>query len=62
EHKAGSAPAFLIHPTEIPDSHAQWIEVRYPAATILGLHWLVWFLIITTLGGLLLRRPLGVAL
>jgi hypothetical protein len=62
EHKAGSAVGFLIHPTEIPDGNVQWVEVRYPAATILGLHWLVWFLIITTVGGLLLRRPLRVAL
>jgi hypothetical protein len=62
EHKAGSAYAFLIHPTELPDTHARWIEVRYPPATVLGLHWLVWFLLLTTVSGLLLRRPLGVAL
>lgn len=62
ERRVGSMLSLLIHPTELPLSGASWIDVRYPDATILGWHWLVWFLLITTIAGLLLRRPLRVAL
>mgnify|MGYP000863209115 CR=1 FL=1 len=36
------------------------IEIGYPRATILGWHWLIWFLILSTVWGFALRRPMGV--
>jgi hypothetical protein len=58
ERRTGSVLGFLVHPTELPFSGApiEWIEVRYPPAEILGLHWLVWFLVISAITALLLKR------
>jgi hypothetical protein len=55
--------AFLVQPTELPFSHPlfRWIAVQYPKATILGLHWIVWFLLISLPAALLLKRPLRTA-
>jgi hypothetical protein len=36
------------------------IEITYPPAIVLGWPWLAWFLILSTVGGFLLRRPLKV--
>ncbi|MDQ6758262.1 MAG: hypothetical protein M3Z32_00175 [Acidobacteriota bacterium] len=36
------------------------IEIGYPRGTVLGLHWAVWFLVLSTVAGFLLRRPLRV--
>jgi hypothetical protein len=36
------------------------IEISYPPATVFGLHWLTWFLILSTVAAFLLRRPLRV--
>lgn len=38
------------------------IEIDYPSASLLGLPWLVWFLALGTIAGLLLRGPLRVAI
>jgi hypothetical protein len=58
ERRTGSVLGFLIHPTELPFSGAaiEWIEVRYPPAEILHLHWLVWFFLISAITALLLKR------
>ncbi len=53
---------YLLDPTEsrLPDGPVRAIEVQYPAAEIqwLGfrLHWLVWFLLISTLSALASKR------
>jgi len=41
---------FFVHLSEplLLDSSIDWIEVFYPSATILHLHWLVWFLLISS--------------
>lgn len=54
---AGSGISYLPEP--LVGKRA--IEVGYPRATVLGLHWLVWFLLLSTVAGLILRRPLRVA-
>jgi uncharacterized membrane protein (DUF106 family) len=36
------------------------LSIEYPRATVFGLHWLVWFLILSTVAGFALRRPLRV--
>jgi hypothetical protein len=45
-----SLRAFFLHLSEPPlfDSSITSIEVLYPSATILHLHWLVWFLLISS--------------
>jgi hypothetical protein len=49
ERRVSSLAAFLLHLNELPlrDASIASIEVLYPSATILHLHWLVWFLIIS---------------
>jgi hypothetical protein len=61
--RRGSLASLLLRPTEPPfsDSEIDWIEVRYPAATVLGLHWLVWFFAISAVTALALRRKLHTA-
>ncbi len=61
--RRGSVTNLLLRPSESPlsDSELDWIEVRYPAATILGLHWLVWFFAISAVIALALRRKLRAA-
>jgi hypothetical protein len=45
---------------------AEWIEIRYPegALTVFGVsvHWLLWFVIVSMLAALLLRKRFGVVL
>jgi hypothetical protein len=42
---------FLLHPTERPlsDGTIESIEIRYPPATILHLHWMVWFVLVSVI-------------
>jgi hypothetical protein len=49
---AGSGVAYLPNPNGI----------AYPRATIFGLHWLIWFLILSTIGAFILRKPMRVVL
>lgn len=44
-YRAGSIIGFLRYPSELPffDGQVKSISVRYPAATVLGWNWLVWF-------------------
>jgi hypothetical protein len=57
---------WVLHPAEsrLPDGNVEWIEIRYPAATVhwLGfdLHWLIWLLIISSITALLLKSRFGV--
>jgi hypothetical protein len=56
--RRGSLANLLLRPTEAPlsDAEVAWIEVRYPAATVYGLHWLIWFFAISGVTALALRR------
>jgi hypothetical protein len=54
---AGSGISYLPQP--LIGNNA--IEIAYPPATILGFHWILWFLVLSTVAGFLLRRPLRVA-
>jgi hypothetical protein len=54
---AGSGIAYIPEPL----FGRNGIEIPYPRATILGLHWLVWFFILSSIAGFALRRPLRVA-
>jgi hypothetical protein len=49
---AGSGVVYLPDPSGI----------TYPRATIFGLHWLIWFLILSTVGAFILRKPMKVVL
>ena len=57
---------FVLHPAEsrLPAGKVDWIEVRYPSATIrwlgLDLHWLVWLLLFSSITALLLKNRFGV--
>ena len=61
--RRGSLPNLLLRPTEPPlsDAEIDWIEVRYPTASILGLHWLIWFFGISAVTALALRRKFHTA-
>jgi hypothetical protein len=53
---------FFLHLSEPPpvDSCITSIEVFYPSATILRVHWLVWFLLITSATGIVVYGAPGV--
>lgn len=59
--RRGSLLSLLLYPTEPPLSghEIEWIEIRYPPAVILHLHWLIWFLAISGVTAFALRRPFG---
>lgn len=61
--RRASLAGLLLHPAEPPlfDSEIDWIEVRYPGAHILHLHWLVWFFVISGATALLLKRKFRTA-
>jgi hypothetical protein len=61
--RRGSFANLLLRPTEAPlsDAEVDWIEVRYPAATVYGLHWLIWFFAISAITALALRRKFRAA-
>jgi hypothetical protein len=61
--RRGSIAGLLLHPAEAPiiDSEIEWIEVRYPNATILHLHWLIWFFVISGFAALVLKGRLRTA-
>jgi len=50
----------------IPSAHVEWIEIRYPEASlpILGLqwNWLVWFFVVSVAAALLLKKRFGVVI
>jgi uncharacterized membrane protein (DUF106 family) len=57
----------IWHPGErrLPVDSVDWVEIRYPAARVywlgMDLSWVVWFLIISMLTALLLKKRMGVA-
>ena len=63
-----SAIAVVWNPTEkrIPSPEVEWIEIRYPEARIdvfgLRLNWIVWFLFVSIVSALLLKKRFGVVL
>ena len=61
--RRGSIANLLLRPTEAPlsDAEVAWIEVRYPAAAIFSLHWLIWFFAISAVTALALRRKFRAA-
>ena len=52
EKRSGSLASFLMQPFELPFNSpgVQSVAFRYPAATVLHMHWLVWFLLGSFLG------------
>jgi hypothetical protein len=63
-----SGIAFVWNPNEkrIASPEVEWIEVRYPEAWIdvfgLRLNWIVWFLVVSMVSALLLKKRFGVVL
>jgi hypothetical protein len=48
----------------LPNAPVEWIEVSYPGADIgvfgIGMHWLIWFCIVSLFTMLALRKRFGV--
>ena len=67
ERRVSSAIDLIWHPAEsrIAAGPVDWIELRYPAATVhalgLDLHWLIWMLILSMASGLVLKRRFRVS-
>ena len=61
--RRGSLVSLLLYPTEppLPGNEIEWIEIRYPHATILHLHWLIWFFGVSAITALALHRRFGAA-
>jgi hypothetical protein len=55
---AGSGIAYL--PDPIASRHR--LEITYPHASVFGLHWVVWFFVLSTIAAFILRRPLRVVI
>jgi hypothetical protein len=62
DRRVSSAFDLLWYPGEsrLPAGSVDWIELRYPPATVhalgLDLHWLIWLLVLSILSALLLKR------
>lgn len=56
------------HPNEprIAAPHVAWVEIRYPDATVewlgIRMHWLIWFIVVSMLAALLLKKRFHVVL
>ena len=67
ERRVSSALDLIWHPAEsrLPAGSVDWIELRYPAATVhafgLDLHWLIWLLILSMASGLIFKRQFRVS-
>ncbi len=67
ERRVSSALDLLWYPAEsrLPAGPVDWIELRYPPATVhalgLDLHWLVWMLIFSMASALIFKRQFRVA-
>ena len=66
DRRVGSMTGLLWHPAEslLPSGPVDWIEIRYPEATIqalgLRLHWLVWLVGLSMIAVLMMKRRFGV--
>jgi len=58
----------LWHPDEprITAPRVQWVDIRYPGASLewlgIRMHWLIWFIVVSMLAALLLKKRFRVAL
>jgi hypothetical protein len=63
-----SSLATLWSPAEsrVPSSAVEWVEIRYAGASLrvfgLEVNWLVWFLLVSLVAALLLKKRLGVVI
>jgi hypothetical protein len=68
ERRVSSSLATLWSPGErtIPVSTVEWVEIRYPGASlpVLGMdvNWLLWFFLISVVSALLLKKRFGVVI
>jgi len=66
--KVSSLWEAVWHPDEprITASQVNWVEIRYPDATLqwlgIRMHWLIWFIVISMLAALLLKKRFRVTL
>lgn len=66
ERRVSSVMGLLLHPAErrITGAPVEWVEVNYPGAEVewlgLRLHWLIWFVLISIVGALLLKGRMKV--
>ena len=66
ERRVSSLPEWLCYPGEarLPGSNLSSIAVEYPSAEInvfgFGVHWLVWFCVVSLIAMLVFRRRLRV--
>jgi hypothetical protein len=67
DRRVSTALDLLWHPAEkrLPAGPVEWIEVRYPPATVhwlgLDLHWLIWLLVLSMASALLLKKRFRVS-
>ncbi len=67
ERRVSSVLDLLWYPAEsrLPAGSVDWIELRYPKATVhalgLDLHWLIWMLILSMASGLVFKRQFRVS-
>lgn len=67
QRKVSAILDYFMNPGEsfLSGSTVDWVEVRYPAASVAGfgleLHWLVWFMAISFISMLLLKKRLKVS-
>jgi hypothetical protein len=51
--------------SRLPAGPVDWVEIRYPSATVhalgMDLYWLIWLLLISMLSALVFKRRLGVS-
>jgi hypothetical protein len=68
DRRVGSSLARLWSPGErrIPVPGVEWIEIEYPEASLpvfgIQMNWLVWFLLVSLVTALALKKPLGVVI
>ena len=68
KRRVSSLWGFIWHPAEspLPAGNIDWIEIRYPSASMgwlgLDLNWLIWLLLFSMLTALLLKGRFGVTL
>ena len=67
ERRVSSAIDLIWHPAEsrLPAGPVDWIELRYPAATVhalgLDLHWLIWMLTLSMASAVVFKRQFRVS-
>lgn len=65
--RVSSALDLVLYPAEsrLPQGGIEWIEIRYPEATVhalgLDLHWLIWLFLLSMVSALILKKRFKVA-